>query len=74
MQNPVGSAAPISVLEGLPPSQAGAARHECVVCAFQRGQQGAIGDVEQQSDRGNSAPVEVLRALAKSRVALTVTR
>ena len=69
-----GSAAPIDVLEGLPVSQAGAGRHKCVVCAFQRGQQEAIGGVVEQCDHGHSAPVEVLRALAESQAGLGFTR
>lgn len=32
-----GSSAPVAVLNNLPPSQAGAGRHKCVVCAFQNG-------------------------------------
>jgi hypothetical protein len=65
-----GSAAPTVVLEGLPASQAGAARHKCVVCAFQRGQQGAIaaGAVE-RCGHGHSAPIEVLRAWTYPEVA-----
>jgi hypothetical protein len=70
-----GSAAPTVVLEGLPASQAGAARHKCVVCAFQRGQQGAIaaGAVE-RCGHGHSAPIEVLRALPDSQAGPGLTR
>lgn len=69
-----GSAAPIAVLERLPDSQAGAGRHKCVICAFQRGQQDAIGGALEHCDHGNSAPIEVLRVLAESQAGLRLTR
>lgn len=69
-----GSEAPVVVLEGLPVSQAGAGRHKCVICAFQRGQEGAGGGAHEQCDHGHSAPIEVLRVLPESQAGLGLTR
>ncbi len=69
-----GNAAPTAVVEQLPPSQAGAGRHKCVVCAFQRGQDRAGQGAHEQCDHGNSAPVEVLRALPESQAGPGLTR
>ena len=32
-----GNAAPAAIIEALPPSQAGLARHRCAVCAYEAG-------------------------------------
>ncbi len=69
-----GSTAPVAVLDRLPVSQAGAGRHKCVICAFQRGQQLASGSGPEPCDHGHSAPVEVLRALPESQAGLGLTR
>ena len=69
-----GNAALIAVLERLPASQAGAGRHKCVICAFQRGQDRRSGSTYEQCDHGFSAPVEVLRALPESQAGLGLTR
>jgi 5-methylcytosine-specific restriction protein A len=37
-----GSAAPISVLQALPESQAGSGRHKCANCAYQKGYEDAL--------------------------------
>lgn len=69
-----GSEAPVAVLEDLPVSQAGTGRHKCVICAFQRGHEGAGSGAHEQCDHGQSAPVEVLRALPESQAGLGLTR
>ena len=69
-----GNAAPTSVLERLPPSQAGVGRHRCVICAFQRGQERVGQGAHEQCDHGKSAPVEVLKALPESQAGPGLTR
>ena len=69
-----GSSAPIAALEHLPSSQAGAGRHRCVVCAFQRGQEGLGGGALEKCSHGNVAPVSVLSALAESQAGPGLTR
>jgi len=54
------------VLLGLPDSQAGAGRHKCVVCAYQRGFEGASGTHVERCDHRNFAPVDVLKTLRGS--------
>lgn len=69
-----GSAAPTQVLENLPESQAGAGRHKCVICAFQRGFDGAKGAPAETCDHANAAPVPVLQGLPQSQAAPGVAR
>jgi len=69
-----GSAAPTEVLQGLPESQAGAGRHKCVICAFQRGLEGAVGVPAETCDHGNAAPIPILLALSQSQAGLGIAR
>ena len=69
-----GSVAPIDMLEQLPASQAGAGRHKCVICAYQRGDEGIGGLAMERCEHGHSAPVEVLRSLPESQAGPGVTR
>lgn len=69
-----GSAAPSGVLEDLPESQAGAGRHKCVICAFQRGFEGTDGAPAETCDHANAAPVPMLQDLPQSQAGLGVAR
>ena len=60
------SAAPADVLQRLADSQAGAGRHKCVICAYQRGLEGNTGAPTETCNHGNIAPVAVLEGLDHS--------
>lgn len=69
-----GSAAPTEVLETLPHSQAGAGRHKCVICAFQRGFEGVNGAPAENCNHANAAPIPVLQGLPDSQAVPGVAR
>lgn len=69
-----GSAAPTEVLQDLPESQAGAGRHKCVICAYQRGLEGITGASAENCDHRNVAPVPVLVDLPQSQAGLGIAR
>jgi len=64
-----GNAAPSSLVETLPESQAGLGRHKCTICAYAIGsspQSLAIADMLETCKHGHSAPVSVLVELPES--------
>jgi len=58
-----GTAAPRNVIESLPDSQGGAARHKCVTCAFAKGTERAVGGMAETCKHGSVAPRAVVDAL-----------
>lgn len=49
-----GNAAPLDLLAGLPPSQAGAGRHKCAVCAYEAGFEAGLREALRRAQAGPS--------------------